>query len=161
MSTWSEIRARKRPRETTVVLALDDDDTLDELDRARAAVQAAEARSQRVPDSDTAQAALAEARQRLDETLASAAEHTIEFRVRSIGRAAYEEIITEHPAEPDKGTAQAAHLLTACLVEPEMNLAEALDFVTGPEWSMGEVAAVVNAAHQVNQQPRRVDLGKS
>ncbi|MEM9710595.1 MAG: hypothetical protein AAGA17_00145 [Actinomycetota bacterium] len=161
MSTWSEIRARKQPRETTVVLALDDDDVLDELDRARAALAAAEARSTRVPENDDAQAALAAARQRLDDASDAAAEHTVEFRLRSIGRAAYEELVTEHPAEKDRGTSQGAHLLAACLIEPAMTLDEALAFVTDPEWSMGEVREVVNAAHQINQQARKVDLGKS
>ncbi|MEM9611160.1 MAG: hypothetical protein AAGA99_27385 [Actinomycetota bacterium] len=163
MSTWSDIRARKQARQTEVVLALDDDPALDELDRARGALRAAEARSARQP-SEEGTAAVESARSALDAARAIAEEHVVRFAVRSIGRAAYGEILAEYPAEEgkgDEGAEQAAQMVAACVVEPAFSVEEARQFLTDPEWSRGEVLQVVQACHHVNSEARKVDLGNS
>ena len=166
MSAWADIKARKQPRTTTVPLALDDDDTLDQLDAARSALRVAERAARANVADGAAQERLAEAQERVEAAVEAAREHVVEFTVRSIGRAAFNLILNEHPIEEGEETGpkadeQAAQVLAACLVEPAMSIEEAREFVSGPEWSTGEVHQVVAACHMVNTQVRRVNLGNA
>ncbi|MEM9611145.1 MAG: hypothetical protein AAGA99_27310 [Actinomycetota bacterium] len=172
-ATWAEIRARKNAREIEVPLTLDDDPALDELDRARRTLRAAEARSARNPSDEDAAAAVCAARAGVDAAIEAAREHVAVFTVRSIGRAAFEELRAKYgptldagsgtakPTSPDEDDEYTAQMLAACVASPDLTLDDAREFITAPEWSRGEVLQILEACFKVNAEHRRVDLGNS
>lgn len=154
---------KKKPLEKRVPIYLDDE-TVERM-------QLAEQMHSTMPNEET--------QAELDAASAALKESTVTMVFRSIGRKAYEKLVSEHPptdeqiAEAEKDnepkpaynidTFAPALVLKSC-VEPKMTEDEVLVIFEGddetPAWNTTEILEIWLAALEVNTQRRVVSLGK-
>ncbi len=184
----SEITARKKPNTVTVPVCLDPE-LEDELDRAVAVVEANQGlvRTKKQPSAQDRRA-LADAEAALEEARTKAEAETVRFKLRAIGRLAFETLVSAHPPtgkqltearkkigewesvphdddevppslpDWDVETFPAA-LVAASLVDPEATVEEVQALFDSDAWSGAETATLFTAALFVNQRMRGGSLG--
>lgn len=159
--TFDHLSSLRRPRRKSVSILLDDA-FADELDDARARLDAAKDDAER----EGLQACV-------DQAEAAVRDATVEFTFVSIGRKAYDRLIAEAPPtskqndEARKIAGQDAEfnvdkfcpaLIAASCESPKLTLEEATRIYD--EWVSGEIMTLFFTAMEVNTQRRIVESGK-
>lgn len=172
-ATLDHLRSAKKPVTKTVVIALDSE-LAERLEEARTKLEVAGIRMRKRPDDLELVEAHERAEDEYQSARAAADEESVSFKFRSIGRAAFEELMLRHLPTRDqkeqarKAGAQATYnadtfppaLIAATCVEPELQVHEAEELWKDPSWNQAELLELFLAALDVNQQRRVVDLGK-
>lgn len=163
MTTYAELRARKKPRTVDVEIVLDD-----EWGKACAETQATVERLEREsastlgPNGRAVQESLVEVSETLEKLLAEKDDMVAVFRFKAIPNDRYEALIAAHPPSKPQRTEAAAKglgpvqwdtagfqpaLVHACLVEPELSAEDVWQLFHGDDaWSTGELGALFGAA---------------
>lgn len=177
-ATRDHLLSRKKPLYKTVQVVLDPE-LAEALTRARAEASLLAARLVSRPNDTALADQYTAAQAELDDLLAraDADEVVVEVTFKSIGRAAYDELISAHPpteaqnaAAKESGQAPnglvwnpdtfPAAVVAASMVTPQMTLEDVLAIFNSPDWNGPEQEALVTAALEVNTIRRTVDLGK-
>lgn len=180
--TWDHLKSQKKPVTVEVPIAFDSE-VADELNLAQDQFDEKERlyRVASLKDETTMQmltrleSEREDARAVLEEVKARAAEVTVTFKFRSLGRTAFEELLRDHPpSDTDKEKAKAkgedppnfsfesfpiALVANSC-IEPELSIDNVKEMWQSEDWNESELITLFNAAFMVNQTRRVVDLGK-
>lgn len=174
VTTYSELKSRKKPSTRKVLIALDDEraDAFNELAyEYRAAEQAYE--------SDRSDSALKadynKKKKEYEKAAADASDFTVEFTFRSIGRKPFEDLVLEHPATKEQIESAKKNgddepgwnpdtfmpaLMAAAIVSPNISEEEMTEMWESEDWNLAELMSMFLAALAVNQTRKVVDLGK-
>lgn len=175
--SFEELISKKKAVTTTVAIPLDPG-LAEELHKAKEARDDA-ARTASIRDKDTdAQARLWQAEERVSQIEQKLRDDdaVAYFKLRSIGRAAFDALVTAHqPTSAQRAKAKSLGfsgemawnhetfppaLVAACLVEPEMTEDQARLLWQSEAWNAAETQALFDAALEVNGTHRTVELGK-
>ena len=174
VTTFAQLKERKRPTTKSVYIALDNVKA-DEFNELAAKYHEAEAAWQEKPNDLKLKKAYNEIKTQYDEALANSEDFVVEFVLRSVGRKTFEELQTSNPpTEKQKREAEeegddpplwdpetfTPALLAKAIVEPEMTEEEVYELWNSDEWNFAELMVLFFSALQLNQQRKVVDLGK-
>jgi len=181
-ATLDHLRSRKKPLTQSVTIVLDSevaeqwDEANDALNNARNAIAVAERERAPRPRLAQLESDAADAEAKVEELRPIVREHSQDFRFRSIGRRAFEELIGQHPAtaaqkakaladnDPEpawNGETFAPALVAASMIEPPATEAEVIDLWNDAAWSGPELLTLWAAALNVNNTRRVADLGNA
>lgn len=172
--TFDHLKSRKKPVTQQVEICLDSE-LADVVTDAQQALEAARAKSARMPNNADLFAAEQDAEHELKRAQADAAKVTVTFTFRGIGRRAYDNLLTKH--QPDKEQRERFKregqpglnydvekfppaLVAASLVDPELTADEVQELWDSEDWNDAELQALFMGARGANEARRLVDLGK-
>lgn len=171
--TMDRLRSSKKPTIERVPILLDPDlaerfsNAKSEYELARIRLEAAPGNAERADEFDAAKVAY-------DEALAAAEDELAEFVFRSVGRARWDELVTEHrPTEEQQKKHRRANpkanplewnpdtfpiaAVAASLQSPELTEADVKELWDDADWNDAELASLFFAAVKVNQQRKILD----
>lgn len=174
-ATLDHLRKAKQAVQRTVIISLDDD--------LAAAYEDATADRRRLEtllkiskDNVAAKAELEDVIDRILRLEEQLEDVTVAFKFRSIGRAAFEELLLAHPPtrdQKDDAKKQGVEgrltynvetfpiaLVSAASVEPKLEEVDVKELWDSPEWNQAELMQLFDAALSCNTQRRVLDLGK-
>lgn len=169
-------RLKKKEASRTKVLITMSSDIAEELEEAEA--QLSMLQLQEMSGLEAVSDKVTEARARVDQARAAAREDGVEFVFRSIGRKAYDKIVTDHPptdsnrkeAEAQGGDPKALQwnpytfpqaLVAAAIVHPKLSAEEIEEMWDSDDWSGRELEQLVFAAMAAQQKNRVVQMGNA
>lgn len=173
--TYDHIKSKKKPVVRSTWIALDPEiaEQKEDLEQQVALLRA---RAKVKPDDADLQAQLAEEEMALDKKVKDLRKECVKFVFRSLGRRAYDDLVTEHQAT-DEQTAKAkaeagpdavlefnpdtfpAALVAACLQEPELTASEVSEIFESDDWNGSELMSLFNTALEACITRTRVNLG--
>jgi hypothetical protein len=157
--SFAEIKALKKPNETSVEVILDPELTrsIEELQRRLATAKRQDERQNRAPEAPAIQKEIDELLDKLEQS-----EAKVEFKFRDPGRQKFDALVDAcPPTEEDKKLAKEQNtgapswhpqtfvpgLISLCAVDPELSIEEATEIYN--DWGRGDVEALFNSALQV------------
>lgn len=174
ISTYSDLKNRKKPVSKKVYIALDSDKA-DAFNELASKFQEAQEEFDRNPSDKKTKQEFEKIKSEYDAALAESEEFVVEFVVRSIGRDRFEEILNDNPpTEQQKNKAKKdgeeepswnpetfmPALMAASIVSPAITEEEMQEMWTSEDWNAAELFIIFAAALQVNQTRKVVNLGK-
>lgn len=165
MTSWADVRARKRPARTTIAIGLDPD-AVEEMATATAAARRARTAADAQQDSADVEARAVAAEAHLDDVRTSLVEagRVAQFTLEAIPRPVWDELLAQHPHPdgPDAGDYNRdtwpPAVIAAGVVDPDLSLDDATELWA--EWSDGECGLLLNQITQLTRRTNVVDLGK-
>lgn len=180
--TWDHMKSRKRRPIRTLSIPLDDEmaaewqDVLGRYDLAKLRIEVGidnpELLRQTVEE-------MAEAQARKDALLEEMKDNVAVFRIQGLGRKKYEALQNEPQFQPTKEQQELNRrrngqsstlpwnvdtfppaLISACMLEPELSIAEAKELWSSDDWTTAELLTILNTCIEVNEQVRNIDWGK-
>jgi len=174
ITTFAQLKERKKPIVQKVWVALDDEKA-DEFNKLAGEYRDVKMLFEDNPTDRKLKTDHTKKKAEYDEAVEQSADFLVEFAFRSIGRKAFEELLSNCP--PTEGQKKDAmkkgedepawnpdtfmpSLLAASIVTPEISEEEMFEMWESEDWNMAELTALFLAAIQVNQTRKVVDLGK-
>lgn len=174
-ATLDHLRKAKQAVQRTVVISLDDD-LAAEYEEAVSERRRLETLLKISKDNVIAKAELEEITEKVLALEAQLDEVTVSFKFRSVGRAAFEELLLAHPPtkdQKDDAKKQGVEgrlsynvetfpicLVAAASAEPKLSDEEVKELWHSDQWNQAELMQLFDAALSCNTQRRVLDLGK-
>jgi hypothetical protein len=154
--TFDQLRARRKPREKTIAIPLDEDlvREIDDLERQLPAAEHLDGTENRPPVAPRL-------RKQLDELRVQAQDAAVDFTFRELSRPDYRDLIADHPSEDDKlrwdEDTFAPALLAACCISHDYTADQWAQL--WQEWPAWMLAPLYMTAIEVCEREPQVPFG--